>query len=64
MKSIFDYVAGARDDYTAETVEIVSKVLTYDTRLGGYVVDLTREQLERAPHYALEETPWADPLGL
>lgn len=37
------------------------KVLTYDTGLGGYVVDLTREQLERAPHYALEEMPWADP---
>jgi hypothetical protein len=37
------------------------KVLTYDTRLGGYVVDLTRDQLEKAPHYALEDTPWADP---
>jgi len=37
------------------------KVLTYDTRLAGYVVDLTRDQLERAPHYALEDTPWADP---
>ena len=37
------------------------KVLTYDTRLGGYVVDLTLDQLERAPHYALEDTPWADP---
>ena len=37
------------------------KVLTYDPRLGGYVVDLTRDQLEKAPHYALEDTPWADP---
>ncbi|WP_426954877.1 PRC-barrel domain-containing protein [Muricoccus radiodurans] len=27
-------------------------VLDYDTRLGGYVVDLTREQLEGAPTYA------------
>ncbi len=37
------------------------KVLTYDTRLGGYVVDLSREQLERAPSYARDETPWAQP---
>lgn len=37
------------------------KVLTYDTELLGYVVDLSREQLERAPHYALEDLPWADP---
>jgi hypothetical protein len=36
-------------------------VLTYDTRLGGYVVDLSREQLEHAPSYSLEDTPWADP---
>jgi len=27
-------------------------VLTYDTTKGGYVVDLTREQLEGAPTYA------------
>jgi hypothetical protein len=27
-------------------------VLTYDTSKGGYVVDLTREQLEGAPTYA------------
>lgn len=26
-------------------------VLTYEPRLGGYVVDLTREELEGAPHY-------------
>ncbi len=30
-------------------------VLDYDTRLGGYVVDLTREQLEGAPTYAAAE---------
>ena len=35
--------------------------LTYDPRQGGYVVDLTREQLEGAPTYAREETPWNDP---
>jgi PRC-barrel domain protein len=37
------------------------KALTYDTRLGGYVVDVSREQLERAPSYARGETPWATP---
>jgi hypothetical protein len=37
------------------------KALTYDTRLGGYVVDVSREQLERAPSYARDETPWATP---
>jgi hypothetical protein len=37
------------------------KALTYDTRLGGYVVDVSREQLERAPSYPRGETPWATP---
>ncbi|WP_149539111.1 PRC-barrel domain-containing protein [Siccirubricoccus phaeus] len=37
------------------------KVLSYDTGLGGYLVDVTREQLERAPSYAKDETPWATP---
>ena len=37
------------------------KVLTYDTRLGGYVVDASREQMEGAPSYARDETPWATP---
>lgn len=38
-------------------------VLTYDTRLGGYVVDLSREQLEGAPRYTEREAPdWADPV--
>ena len=37
-------------------------VLTYDTRQGGYVVDLDRDVLERAPTYGRDETPnWADP---
>jgi hypothetical protein len=35
------------------------RMLTYDTGLGGYVVDVTREQLERAPTYARDETPWS-----
>jgi sporulation protein YlmC with PRC-barrel domain len=37
------------------------KALTYDTSLGGYVADVSREQLEGAPSYARDETPWATP---
>ena len=37
------------------------RVLTYDTAQGGYVVDLTREQLQGAPSYTGGEVPdWAD----
>jgi hypothetical protein len=36
--------------------------LTYEPGQGGYVVDVTREQLEGAPTYARGETPWSDPL--
>ncbi|HTZ37046.1 MAG TPA: PRC-barrel domain-containing protein [Stellaceae bacterium] len=36
------------------------RMLTYDTRLGGYVVDVDREQLERAPSYtAASEPDWS-----
>jgi hypothetical protein len=35
--------------------------LTYDTRLGGYVVDLDRDRLENAPRYGSGEDPFADP---
>ena len=35
--------------------------LDYDTRMGGYVVDLDRETLEGAPSFAADEQPWADP---
>jgi sporulation protein YlmC with PRC-barrel domain len=36
-------------------------MLTYDTRLGGYVVDLDRSRLENAPSYASTDTPdWSD----
>jgi PRC-barrel domain len=36
-------------------------VLTYDTGQGGYVVDLDRNKLEKAPTYATSETPnWSD----
>jgi hypothetical protein len=37
------------------------KTLAYDSRLGGYVVDLTREQLENGPSYSAADTPWGDP---
>ena len=36
--------------------------LTYDTNQGGYVVNLTRAQLEGAPTYSATDTPaWDDP---
>ena len=34
------------------------KALTYDTGLGGYVVGLSRQQLEGTPSYARDEAPW------
>ncbi|HEX4616942.1 MAG TPA: PRC-barrel domain-containing protein [Stellaceae bacterium] len=33
------------------------KMLTYDTRLGGYVVDLGRKRLEGAPSYTSRDIP-------
>src|SRR5580693_7722376 len=33
------------------------KVLNYDIRLGGYVVDIDRRRLEAAPHYASATDP-------
>jgi hypothetical protein len=37
------------------------KMLTYDTRLGGYVVDLDRSKLEKAPSYTSTDAPdWSD----
>ena len=36
-------------------------VLTYDTRMGGYIVNLDRATLENAPTYARDEEPaWED----
>ena len=35
--------------------------LTYDPARGGYVVEVDRETLEKAPSYAAEDQPWADP---
>ena len=38
--------------------------LTYDERLGGYRTDVTREQVEGAPHYrADEEFDWSEDRG-
>jgi sporulation protein YlmC with PRC-barrel domain len=37
------------------------KKLSYDERLGGYVIDLDKRQLEGAPAYTATQTPdWAD----
>src|SRR5271156_3822285 len=33
------------------------RVLTYDPKLGGYVVDIDRDRLENAPRYTPAETP-------
>ena len=32
-----------------------------DPAVGGYVVDLTSEQLEKAPYYGRNDDPWTDP---
>ena len=37
------------------------RTLTYDTRLGGFVVDITKDQLEAAPSYVAADSPWSDP---
>ena len=38
------------------------KALTYDTSLGGYVVDLDKDRLQRAPSYTASDNPdWDDP---
>src|SRR5688500_16392339 len=37
------------------------KKLTYDTGLGGYIVDIDRKQLESAPSYSRSDSPWRDP---
>ena len=37
------------------------QALDFDPRVGGYVADVTREQLEKAPSYASDEAPWDNP---
>ena len=37
------------------------KMLSYDPRIQGYVVDLDRDQLVEAPSYTVQDAPdWAD----
>jgi sporulation protein YlmC with PRC-barrel domain len=37
------------------------KALRYDTKLGGYVVDLDKDVLAGGPTYRSDEDPFADP---
>jgi sporulation protein YlmC with PRC-barrel domain len=37
------------------------KVLDYDTKVGGYVVDLDKSRLQGAPSYRRDEDPWTNP---
>ena len=38
------------------------RLLDYDEGVGGYVVDLDRDQLEKAPHFDENRAPnWSDP---
>ena len=37
------------------------RALDYDVKQGGYVVDLDRAKLEKAPSYGRDEDPWIDP---
>lgn len=37
--------------------------LTYSTEHGGYVVDVTKEQLQGAPHYSEQEPSYDDSYG-
>jgi hypothetical protein len=40
------------------------RVLNYDLRQGGYVVDIDRRRLEGAPNYTLNDMPnWSDTYG-
>lgn len=49
---------GIGDDY----YPLPWKALKYDTTLGGYVVDLDKDRLQQAPHYArASEEEWRDP---
>jgi sporulation protein YlmC with PRC-barrel domain len=46
----------------AEYHPIPWRLLDYDEEVGGYVVDLDRQQLKNAPHFAENREPdWSDP---
>lgn len=53
----FGGVLGIGDRYHA----LPWKTLTYEPEQGGYVVNLSREQLARAPSYKAAEAPWSEP---
>jgi hypothetical protein len=36
------------------------RALTYDTRLGGYVVDIDKDRLAQSPSHRADEDPFAD----
>jgi hypothetical protein len=36
------------------------RALTYDTQLGGYVVDIDKDRLADAPRYGADENPFTD----
>ncbi len=47
----------------AEYHPIPWRLLDFDEEVGGYVVDLDREQLKNAPHFAENREPdWSDPV--
>lgn len=48
---------GIGSDYSA----VPWNKLKYNTTLGGYEIDVSREILEGAPHYAADYEPWLDP---
>ena len=49
---------GIGDDY----YPLPWKTLKYDTTVEGYVVDLDKDRLQQAPHYAqADEAAWRDP---
>ncbi len=37
------------------------EALTYDTKLGGYVVDLDKDRLSKAPSHSASEDAFSDP---
>ncbi len=76
LGSIDDIVIGKRDGHAEYAImsfggflgmgekfhPLPWESLTYDTDRGGYVVNVSREQLEGAPNYAADDEPdWSDP---
>lgn len=55
----FGGILGIGNDY----YPIPWEMLSYDTELGGYVVDLTREKIETAPRHGEEFPDYDHPYG-